>query len=140
MAVTATGFITDAELKAAVAASLSKTDQDAIDADIWDANIARRNLGAYRQITSAWASAGFTLAQITTWDLGPVFQENLALYEAMIKQNPARDQVGEWREELDYWRQELKDLVKDKALVASGALLLPGDAKGELYEIHTWGY
>ena len=136
MAVTATGFITDAELKDAITAALNKVEVDALDSAIWTANIARRNLGAYNQIVSAWVRAGFALSNVQGWDLGPLYQENLALYECLIKQNPNSEQVGEWRRELDYWRQQLKDLVEDEALIVGGALVALA-ADPELYELHT---
>lgn len=121
MPVTATGFITDAQLKDAVASSLRKT-AAALDADVWDDPIAASNLVAYREILGHFLDLGYTKAQIDDWDRGPDFQRGLAQYEVLIKENGDGDQIGEWRTELDYWRKKLEALNQ---LETSSALVDP---------------
>ena len=135
MAVTATGFLTDAEIKSLVAISLSKLEAD-IDADLWDTAIEFWNVGTYNQIVNHWVGKGYSLADVTSWNAGKVFQQNLALYSVLVKQNVSDDRISAWQTELEYWRTELKE--QDK-LVAGGVLAEAADDT-ELYEIHTRGH
>lgn len=136
MAVTSTGFITDAELKTLVATSLHK-DEDSLNTVVWTTAIEFWNVGTYNQLLAYWLGKGYAAASIQNWTMGKLFQQNLALYSLLVKQNTKDDQMQTWKDELAYWRDLLKE---QETLVADGAIASADDASESLFEIHVQGY
>lgn len=136
MSVTATGFITDDELADLVRQSLRKVDADALPDEVWLTSLQFWNVGTYQQIVNHWVSKGYSLADVQNWNAGKLYQQNLALYSVLIKQNVDDSQIASWEKELDYWRRQLDEQEK----LVSGGVLAEAASTVELYEIHTRGY
>lgn len=100
-------FTSDTEVKAEVANSIH-LEAASMD-DTWDEIITSSRLAAYRQIVGHFLGLGFTKTQIDEWDRGADFELHLAQYAVLIKHNSQAQEVGEWRVELDYWRQLLAE-------------------------------
>lgn len=75
-------FITDAQLRNAVAAMIKK-DPAALE-PFWAELIPIANESAYNQIVSALNDRGYTTAQIDAWDRGAEFQRYISIYEVMV--------------------------------------------------------
>lgn len=121
------GFVTDAQVTASVAAALHKGVGD-LDA-FWAAVVTDANQAAYDAILDHFILCGYSAAQIGTWDRGATFQRFLARYQALIDGAGDKDEVGEWRTELDYWRKKLGQIL---TLDAGGAIADPVNAQGEV--------
>lgn|GEM_PF-5902160 len=101
-------FVTDAQVKTSVAAALHKASADL--PSFWTDIITDANVAAYDDICGHFLDLGFTQAQVDSWDRGVTFNKFLARYQALIDGAGDQDDVGEWREELNYWRQKLTDI------------------------------
>lgn len=104
-------FKTNAEIKTGLSAAIHKTSAT-ISATVWDDIISSANTAAYWLICEKLLKLGYSQAQIDAWDGGPIYQEFLARYQALIDGGGDKDSVGEWRRELDYWRKKLEDLTE----------------------------
>lgn len=103
-------FCTSAQVKASVGAALHKSAAD-LNTTIWDQVIGDAITAAYDQIKMRFLPLGYTLAQIDAWDMGYTFNLMLARYQAIMDSSGDKDQVGEWRAELDYWRGKLDEVT-----------------------------
>lgn len=101
-------FVDDDAVKASVAAALHKAVADL--PTLWTQVIGDANEAAYRQIIAHFVVLGYTQAQIDTWDSGPTYQKFIARYQALIDGAGDKNEVGEWRTELDYWRGLLETI------------------------------
>lgn len=101
-------FVTDAEVKASVAAALAK-EPSALESK-WTTLIADANTAAYDQICHRFILQGYSQAQIDAWDRGATFQKFLARYQALIDGAGDHNGVETWEKQLDYWRGKLEEI------------------------------
>lgn len=76
-------FLTDAELKAAVADALKIQNSASLPSQ-WDSPIVDGNEMAYSDIVGALLDRGFTQAQIAAWGRGKIIQKLQGMYWAFV--------------------------------------------------------
>lgn len=113
-------FITDADLKQAVADTLSKSLTDL--PEKWDRIVTRANKDAYNDIISILLGRGYSQSQIDAWDRGESIQTLQGLYWAFVHGAGLHNYDDRWVNKFDQ-RAYLKDpaLLIDDGGVPSSA-------------------
>jgi hypothetical protein len=121
-------FLTDAELKASLAATL-KVDSSSL-AAYWDTLITECNQAAYLDVRGGIIQRGFTSTQADSWDRGKEFQRDIGLYWLLVKGAGLHEYDQKFVQLLDR-RNELKSVLIE---VAGGANQTPaGDPSTSIF-------
>lgn len=134
MAVTATGFITDAELTTSVQAALHKT-SSTLNANVYGAEVTAANSDAYKRILGHFGRKGYSVAQIQTWVEGTMWQRRLGRLFLLVELNGGQPEEMAWERLLN---KELDRLDKIDTLVGDAGLLDPTGTVA-IFEIHQQG-
>jgi len=102
-------FATVVEVKASIAGALHV--EVSVMAGFWTQVIADATTAAADEIYGHFLDLGYSTAQVLTWDRALTFSKFLARYQALIDGSGDKDDVGEWRTELDYWRGKLEEIT-----------------------------
>lgn len=109
-------WITNDNLKQLVANALKK---DVADLEAyWDDFVSRANAAAVADINSILRGKGYSAAQIDSWDNRVTYNEDIALYHALVKGASLSD----------YDQQAVDRLDRRKMLDEAGAILINGEA------------
>lgn len=76
-------FLTDAELKTSLAATLKVASGDL--PAYWDTLVTECNSAAYLDVRGGLLQRGFTSTQVDAWDRGKEFQRDIGLYWLLVK-------------------------------------------------------
>jgi hypothetical protein len=109
-------YITENQLKAAVAASQGASGPEALGPH-WHSVIGRANRMAYNALRSALFDRGFTAAEIDAWDAAADWNERLGVCQACWSVSKSSEDRGE------AFRREWTDLLKELA----GLTIVDGD-------------
>ena len=102
-------FATTTEVKASIAGALH-VDVSAMPS-FWTQVIADSTTAASDDIYGHFIELGYTAPQVLAWDRALTFSKFLARYQGLIDGAGEKDDVGEWRTELDYWRAKLEAIT-----------------------------
>lgn len=119
-------YITDAELKTALAPILRKASAAEIN-PLWGNIVPDANVAAYNEIIGRLTDRGFTVAQIDSWARNDEFNRDIGLFWALVKGAGLDGYDDKWIERLD--RREELDTV---AVVIDDELVDPGDTSGSI--------
>lgn len=120
-------LVTDADVKAAVAARLS-TPVGNLQSQ-WDEIVTRANVQAYNLIRRTWAARGYTESQVDDWDDGEEFNLNLAVIFAMRNGAMANSYDQQAIDKLwDYYLAQFKETV----FLVDGEQVDPEAARGRI--------
>ncbi|MCX7664395.1 MAG: hypothetical protein N2112_02490 [Gemmataceae bacterium] len=121
-------FLTDAELKTSLAATL-KVDESSL-AAYWDTLITECNQAAYLDVRGGIIQRGFSSAQADAWDRGKEFQRDIGLYWLLVKGAGLHEYDQKFIMLLDR-REELKSVLIE---LAGGANQTPaGDPSTSIF-------
>lgn len=115
-------WITNDQLKQSVADILKK--DVATLAAYWTSFIASANQDAANDITSILMGKGFTQAQINAWDNRVTYNNDIALYLALVKGGALADYDQTTIDKLD----RRKMLTEAGAIMINGEIVSPGGA------------
>jgi hypothetical protein len=76
-------LLTDADIKAAVAAALKKASADDLPA-YWDEIVEAAHVSGWQDVLEALLRRGFTAAQVEAWDRAAEFERKQSLYHALL--------------------------------------------------------
>lgn len=113
-------FLTDAELKKAIADGFHKAVTELSDA--WDGIVPDANEEAYKDICGILMGRGFLLSQVVAWDRGKAIQRLQGMYWAYIHGGALHNYDQSWIDRLDQ-RKNLESMP-----VAIDQAELPQDA------------
>lgn len=114
-------WITDAELRGAMAHSLKVTDAGLAADAAWPDIITESNQSACDDITSILLGRGYTIGQIDLWDRRVEFNKDLGRYWSFVRGNCANTYSDVLINKLDR-RKDLEKVV----IMTDGILILPG--------------